>query len=89
MILALAANTGVFVRVYLRWTCRAVTSSWERGFSGPCWFGQTAHNCQHGTWRLSMAGEFATSVGFSAASALIDLAKAFEHIQFPYLWRMG
>ena len=35
-----------------------------------------------------MAGEFATSVGFSAVSALIDLAKAFEHIQFPHLWRM-
>ena len=32
--------------------------------------------------------EFATSVGFSAASSLIDRAKAFEHIQFSYLWRM-
>ena len=36
-----------------------------------------------------MAGEFATSVGFSAAQALIDLAKAVEHIQFSHLWRMG
>ena len=36
-----------------------------------------------------MAGEFATSVGFSAALALIDLDKAFEHIQFTNLWRMG
>ena len=51
--------------------------------AGPYWFGQTAHTCQHATWRLSMAGEFATLVGFSAVSALIDLAEAFEHIQFP------
>ena len=36
-----------------------------------------------------MAGEFATSVGFSAALDLIDLAEAFIHIQFSYLWRMG
>ena len=35
-----------------------------------------------------MAGEFATSVGFSAASALLDIAEAFEHIQHPYLWSM-
>ena len=36
-----------------------------------------------------MAGVFAFSVSFSAASALIDLAMAFEHIQFSDLWRMG
>ena len=35
-----------------------------------------------------MAVEFATSVGYSAASALIDLTEAFEHIQFHHLWRM-
>ena len=52
------------LRVYLLWTRRALTSSWVRGFSRPYWFGQTAHTCQHVTWRLSMAGEFATSVGF-------------------------
>ena len=82
---------GLFTSVLwvcLRWTRRAVTSSWERDFSRPHWFGQTPHTCQHATWRLSMAGEFATSVGFSAALALIDLAKALEHIQFPNLWRM-
>ena len=32
-----------------------------------------------------MAGDFATSVGLSAGSALIDFAEAFEHTQFPYL----
>ena len=41
--------TGM-LRVYLRWTRRAVTSSWERDFSRPYWFGQTAHTCQHATW---------------------------------------
>ena len=64
------------------WTCRAVTSSWEPGFSRPYSFGQTAHTCQR------MADEFATSVGYSAASAFIDLTEAFEHIQFHHLWRM-
>ena len=34
--------------------------------------GQAAHACHHATCNLSIAGEFATSVGFSAASALID-----------------
>ena len=34
-----------------------------------------------------MAGDFATSVGFSAASALIDPAKELEHIQCPHLWK--
>ena len=52
-------------------------------------FGHTARTCQHATWRLSMAGELATSVGVPAASAVIDLAKAIEHIQFPCSWKMG
>ena len=72
------------LRVYLRWTRRAVTSSWERGFSRGHLFGQTAHTRQDAR-RLSMAGECATSVGFSAASALSDFAQAFEYIQFSYL----
>ena len=74
--------------VYLRWTRRAVTSGWDRGVSRPYRFGQTAHTCQHATRRPSMAGEFSTSVGFSAASPLIGFAEAFEHIQFHCLWRM-
>ena len=44
------------LRVYLRWTRRAVTSSWKRGFTNPYWFGQTAHACQHATSKFSMTG---------------------------------
>ena len=78
--------TGLFtivLRVYLRWTrrrARFLQALLVRADCAPC---------QPATWRPSMAGEIATSVGFSAASALIDLAKAFEHIQYTYLWRMG
>eukprot|EP00973_Karenia_brevis_P012967 1759701-Karenia_brevis.AAC.1 len=72
----------------MRWTRRRVTDLWERRFTRPYWFGHRGKSCEQCTWRLSLAGEYATATGQAAASALVDLAKAFEWINFAYLWRM-
>ena len=83
---------GIFttiVRVFMRWTRRHITDLWEGTFVRPGWFGQRGRTCQQATWTLSLAGEFAQATGQAAASALIDLEKAYEHINHEYLWKMA
>ena len=83
---------GIFtsvVRLYMRWTRRHITDLWERTFVRPYWFGQRGSTCQQCTWRLSMVGEYARATGQAAASSLVDLAKAYEYIDHPYVWQMG
>ena len=83
---------GIFttlVRIFMRWTRRQVTDRWERSFVRPGWFGQRGQTCQQATWTLSIAGEYAQATGQAAASALIDLEKAYEHISHAYLWQMA
>jgi len=80
---------GIFttiVRVFMRWARRAFTDVWEQSVPRPFWFGIKGATVQRGVWRLSLAGEYAKSTGQAAASALIDLEKAFENISFEWLW---
>ena len=71
------------LRVNLRWPGIAVTSSWSEVSPGPTGsvkLGTPANTRPGGP--ACMEGEFDTSVGFSAASALSDLAEAFEHSRY-------
>ena len=79
---------GIFssvVRLFMRWLRRQVTDRWEASVPRPYWFGCRGASVQHAVWRASLAGEFARATRKSAASALIDLEKAFERIFFSWL----
>ena len=52
------------------------TECWERKIARLHWCRQTVRTRSKATWRLSLAGEFATLGGMLSASALINLTKA-------------
>ena len=80
---------ATLLRVFLRWARPRWGISWEKQNSRAYWHSQRGRSCERCTWRLSLYGEYAQAVGQTVASALIDVQRAFENIQHPYLVAMA
>ena len=74
------------VRIFVRYLRPIHACKWEREHSRGYWYGQKRNRCEMAIWKQACLSEYCTYVGMVAASAMLDLHKAFEKVRHCILW---
>ena len=72
-------------RLFCRWARRSYGAAWAKTLPKHTWHGVAGLCIERGVWSLAAAAEIARSLGCSAAAVLIDLRKAYDHMEHGLL----
>ena len=80
---------GIFptiLRMLDRWMRWNYGKQWLRTQPAQGFYGCRGRTVEDAVWRQGLLTEWASEVGKSAVTFLLDLVKAFEHVRHPLLW---
>ena len=80
---------GVFpmvLRAIDRWYRWHYGADWLKRQPTGAHYGLKGSTVEDAVWRQALLGEWSAAVGMAAATFLLDIGKAFEHIRHDRLW---